>query len=79
MPDYAQLAEDEREQEERNYYAASDFQAGRIAYQSGAPISAMQLGNQTRGWVAARNEARDGAITATRLQQREEDGDILFA
>lgn len=76
MPDYAQLAED---RETAHYYAASDFQSGRLAFFAGQPISEMRPGHQVRGWIAARNEARDGAITATRHQTRELDGDILFA
>lgn len=79
MPDYAQLQADRDEREELHYYAASDYQIGRLAYLSGLPLDAVQPGDQLRGWTAARNEARDGAITATRHQVRELDGDILYA
>lgn len=79
MPDYAQLAEDRDERETAHYHAASDYNAGRIAFLAGLPVTSVQFGDQTRGWIAARNEARDGAITATRPQVRELDGDILFA
>lgn len=76
MPDYAQLAEDEREREEDHCHAASDYKAGWDAFcESGNAFLSCSTPAMRAGW----NAARDATITADRKQQREPDGDILFA
>lgn len=80
MPDYAQLQADRDEQEERHYHAANAYKAGWDAYKAGqSGAGFLPSADHVRGWMAARNAARDSAITADRTQNRESDGDILFA
>lgn len=63
-----------------NDHAASAYKAGWDAYKAGqSGPGFLPSADHVKGWLDARNEIRDKALTTDRQQHREPDGDILFA